>query len=281
MNLRQVKRKTKSIGNVKKITKAMQLVSAVKMKKAQQLAIEGRAYRESLDRIIAKVMPSADKDASALLSAKGKGTRKLIIFVSSNKGLCGPFNVNLFRLLLKNTDFHITDFISIGKKGSAFVSRMGSKVIADYSLTNPLLETSAIFELVIKNFFSGAYKEVQLVYNTFISTLRSDPSIETLLPFVRKEEVPLADKTFEYLIEPSPEELIEKLLMSYLEEKIRGAIMNSEAVEHSSRMIAMKNATDNANDVIYNLTLLGNKLRQEKITNELLDMITAKESVES
>jgi F-type H+-transporting ATPase subunit gamma len=139
--------------------------------------------------------------------------------------------------------------------------------------------------MVTENFLKGNYAKVYLVYNKFISTLRNESVKEQLLPFEAKaEELEVSEKEFQdnldYLIEPDRTKLFEQLLINFLEEKIRGAVQNSEASEHSARMIAMKNATDNATDVIYSFTLLRNKLRQQKITYELLDMITAKESME-
>lgn len=283
MNLRQVRKKTKSIRNVKKITKAMQLVSAIKMKKAQARETEGRPYRDTLTSVIERLLPRVDKTASPLLNESVSGRDKsLVIFVSSNKGLAGSFHVNLFRFIAKSdTDFDTSDFITIGTKGSQFINRMGGKVVADFSKGKFLNEVSAIFSLALEKFLAGEYKSISIVFNKYISAFRSEPTEETLLPmqWVDGKEAESTMK-LEYVIEPSSQEIIEPLIKSYLEEKVRGALVSSEAVEHASRMLAMKNATDNATDIIYNLTLIGNKLRQEKITNELLDMITAKESVE-
>lgn len=282
MNLRQVRKKTKSIRNVKKITKAMQLVSAIKMKKAQATETEGRPYRDTLTSVIERLLPGIDKNASPLLNESVGGMKSLVLFVSSNKGLAGSFHVNLFRFLAKSdTDFDKTDFITIGTKGSKFINRMGGKILADFSKGKFLNEVSAIFSLALEKFLAGEYRRISLLYNKYISTFRSEPIEETLLP-MRWNDGKEAERTLklEYTVEPSSQEIIEPLIKSYLEEKLRGAIVSSEAVEHASRMLAMKNATDNATDIIYNLTLIGNKLRQEKITNELLDMITAKESVE-
>jgi F-type H+-transporting ATPase subunit gamma len=278
MNLRQVRKKIKSISNVKKITKAMQLVSAVKMKKAQQLAVEGRPYRDSLQNIIEKLIPTVDANASPLMQPVEGAQKELVIFISSNKGLCGAFNVNLFRLILRmNKNM---DFVTIGKKGASFAAGSGRSVVADFSTNAPSGEVSAIFQMALNHFLKGTYAKVSIVYNKFISTLRSESVAETLLPITMEAQQAKTKVEAEYLIEPSKQLLFENLLKDYVAEKIRGAILNSDAAEHSSRMIAMKNATDNANDVIYNLTLLRNKLRQQKITYELLDMITAKESVE-
>lgn len=287
MNLRQVRKKTKSIRNVKKITKAMQLVSAVKMKKAQQLEVEGRPYRDALTAIIEKLVPNIDTASSRLFGtplAKNEKTakRKLIVLVSSNKGLCGAFHINLSRQLIRTkVDFLNADFVVAGTKGAQFVSRMGGKILADFSESKFLNSVSAIFSFVLEGYMRGDYESVSVVYNKYISAFRSESVEETLLPFEwKKEEIEDKVLALEYYIEPSPKKIIEPLLKSYLEEKIRGAIISSEAVEHAARMMAMKNATDNASDIIYNLTLIGNRLRQEKITNELLDMVTAKESVE-
>lgn len=279
MNLRQVRGKIRSISNVKKITKAMQLVSAVKMRKAQQLAIEGRPYRELLESIISRVVSSVEINSPLLAASKKAENKELVIFISSNKGLCGSFNVNLFRLMLKQDNLKNMDFITIGKKGASFAVTMKSNVVADFSENAPLSQVSAIFEMALSSFISGKYNKVSILYNKFISTLHSESVKEQILPVTGSEITRENKRGVEYLIEPSRQELLESLLRNHVEEKIRGAIINSDAAEHSSRMIAMKNATDNANDVIYNLTLLRNKLRQQKITYELLDMITAKESV--
>ncbi len=286
MNVRQVRKKIKSITNVKKITKAMELVSGIKMRKAQTLEIEGRPYRTNLEQIMYQLVGGIDATISPLIENKkaAKSKKKLLILVTSNKGLCGAFNVNMFRFLIKTIDFAEFEFITVGKKGAYMVSRMGGSIIADFSEGQPLDQVSAIFNLCLTKFLSGNYQRVGLAYTKFISTLRSEPLRKPILPLtlaaLNQEGKPAKKQNDAYVVEPSADKIIDSLLKDYLETEIRGAIISSEAVEHSSRMIAMKNATDNANDVIYNFTLLGNKLRQEKITNELLDMVTAKISVE-
>ncbi len=260
----------------------MQLVSAVKMKKAQNAVVESRPYNENLESIIRKISGKIEKNTSRLLVSHGSEKSKgLIIFISSNKGLCGSFHLNINRFLFKHADFSKNDFITVGKKGAMFVHKMGGNIIADYSGHTPIVEVSAIFSLAVSNFLAGKYSSVSIVYNKFISNLRSEQLMDTVLPVKMTKEINAEERVSEYLIEPSAHEIVDHLLRSFVQEKIRGAVMSSEAVEHSSRMIAMKNATDNANEVIFNLTSLGNKLRQTKITMELLDMVTAKESVES
>jgi len=286
MNIRTIRKKIKSVTNVKKITKAMQLVSAIKMKKAQQVAVEGRPYQEEIEKIIKAVSPKIDPSLSLLINQpEDKIERKnLAIVIASNKGLCGSFNFNLLRFIVKNTDFKSTDFIIVGKKAN-LLSKFSANIMADYSSNIPLNNVSALFEFALNKYLDRTYKKIDLYHNQFISTIHSNPVVTTLLPinFSQKAEVEaeLKEKETEYLIEPNPKQIIDSLLRSFVEEKLRFALIQSEAGEHSLRMMAMKNATDNATDVIYNLTLVRNKIRQEKITSELLDMVTAKESVES
>lgn len=279
MNIRIIRKKIKSVTNVKKITKAMQLVSAIKMKKAQQVAIEGRPYQEEIEKIIRAVSPKIDPSLSPLINQPDdKVERKnLAIVIASNKGLCGSFNFNLLRFIVKNTDFKNTDFIIVGKKAN-LLSKFSAHIMADYSSNIPINSVSALFEFALSKYLDKTYKNVDLYHNQFVSTIQSKPVVTTLLPI---KMVLGEEKNSEYLIEPSPKEIVDSLLRSFVEEKLRFAFIQSEAGEHSLRMMAMKNATDNATDVIYNLTMVRNKIRQEKITSELLDMVTAKESVES
>lgn len=286
MNIRTIRKKIKSVTNVKKITKAMQLVSAIKMKKAQQVAIDGRPYQIEIENIIRAVSPKIDPSLSPLIAfPEDKVERKnLAIVIASNKGLCGSFNFNLLRFIVKNTDFKNTDFIIVGKKAN-LLSKFSANIMADYSSSVPLNNVSALFEFALNKYLDRTYKKIELYHNQFVSTINSEPVVTTLLPinFSQKKEVETETKEreSEYLIEPNPKKIIDSLLRSFVEEKLRFALIQSEAGEHSLRMMAMKNATDNATDVIYNLTLVRNKIRQEKITSELLDMVTAKESVES
>ncbi|MBI1863151.1 F0F1 ATP synthase subunit gamma [Candidatus Microgenomates bacterium] len=172
------------------------------------------------------------------------------------------------------------EFVSVGKKGTAMAGSLRKKVLADFSSNAPLNGVSAVFEFVLDAYMTGSYASVSIVYNRFISASKSETVEEILLPFSMKQSEQKTAQT-EYMIEPDPALLVESLLKNFIEEKIRFAIMQNEAGEHSARMIAMKNATDNAGELIGSLTQLSNKLRQNKITSELLDMVTAKESVES
>lgn len=285
MNLRQLKTKIRSIQNVGQITKAMQLVSAVKMKKAQQKAIAGKPYRDALKQTIANIAQSASLSANPLALANKKAKRELVIIISSNKGLCGVFNYNLLKhihaVIQNKTDNF--DSIVVGQKAQQFLVRYGVSIIADFSKVIPFeSNVSALFRMARKEFLLGRYARVSVLYNRFISSLVYEPTREVLLP-LSEVAVPTAaperDKSHDYVIEPELNEVLESLYDFYIEHKIRGAIYESEASEHSARMIAMKNATDNAHELVHDMTLLRNSLRQERITNELLDMNTARLAV--
>lgn len=285
MNFRQVSKKIKSVSNVKKITNAMQMVSAVKMRKAQNAAVQGRLYRQTLDRILQRVISTSSEISTFNIPwlQETAGEKHLYILVTSNKGLCGSFHTNLFKHLLVNMDKN-SEFITIGGKGAEFITRTGSKIAADFSDSMPFVDSvSAVSSLMADKFLSGEYKNVSIVFNMFVTTATSKPTIDQLLPVASIDELEKDDEDdaayfADYLIEPSPQELLKPLIEDYVREKIRSAIIDSEASEHSARMMAMKSATENAGDLIFSLTLLRNKLRQGQITNELLDMIAAKES---
>lgn len=291
MNFRQVKKKIKTVKNVRKITNAMQMVSAVKMRKAQQAALEGRTYRLILDDILQRIIQNTSelKDLNIPWLQKPDGKKELMILVTSNKGLCGSFHSYLFKHILNTVDMKQSDFLVIGQKGAQFVSAARSEIIGDFSEQMPFADNvSAIFSIVEEKFAEGEYKKVSVIYNKFISTMKSEPVTEQLLPVEEIELLEDADNdgkpdkvsTADYIIEPSVNELLAPLMKDYIKQKILSAITDSEAAEHSARMMAMKAATDNAGELKYSLTLLSNKLRQAQITNELLDMIAAKESTE-
>jgi F-type H+-transporting ATPase subunit gamma len=284
MNLRSVRKKIKSVDNVKKITKAMELVSAVKMKKFQELAEESTPYQKFLEKGIRNIVKNLEKSISNLLQPPINAQNKdLVVLISTNKGLCGAFNISLARYLLKNTDKSKTDIISIGKKGTSLANSLGFKVIEDYSSNDPYENISALFDSLYSQYIEGRYNKIQIFYNSFVSPIEYQHIKDILLP-VQFSEIDesneIQDFYKNYVIEPSADEIMHSLLLNYVEEKIRFAVTQTQAGEHSARMMAMQNATNNATDILINLTLLRNKLRQENITNELLDMITAKASVE-
>lgn len=285
MNLRSLKTKIKSISNVGQITKAMQLVSAVKMKKSQTLANEGKPYRDTLEETMKRVVSTGKQTEHPLtLVKKNQQLPTLAIVVSSNKGLCGVFNFNLFRFIDQSLehDYSQHEFLVMGNKAQQFLFHSGAKIVADFSDKLPFQENvSAIYDFLIDSFQKNQVRQVEIYFNRFVSSLVYQPTKKILLPmdvssfYDKEEQIVQTD----YLVEPSPYEVMDGLFSFYIESTIRGAIMESEASEHSARMIAMKNATDNTSELVDKLSLLRNSIRQTRITNELLDMNTAKLAV--
>lgn len=282
-NIRLIKRRIKSAKNIAQITKAMELVAASRMRKAQAAAIAGKAYAQKIYEMVLDLAPRVDPAHHALLTKPKTvtGTR-LIIVISTNKGLCGGLNTNLFRFLGRAyPSLSAHTYVALGKKGAAFLSRMSGKLAADFSDTVPFTGVvPALTHMATEEYLAGRADGVDLVYNEFISALKQNPRKKTVLPLTIEgvnsfTHSPIHD----LLIEPDPETVFEALLPHYLENQIRDAILQAEASEQSARMIAMRNATDNATGLVEDLTLLYNKVRQEKITYEITDMVTARMAV--
>ncbi len=286
INTRLIKRRIKSAQNISQITRAMEMVAASKMKKAQDQAISGKPYATNIYDVTREFVKRVNKEIHPLLAPANPEGKLMVVLISTNKGLCGGLNTNLFRtvfgLFKNNPDI---DFITVGKKGQSFIVRSGKNLIADFSLKTPFSQNVApITSLIIDGFIKGAYKEVYLIFNTFFSALKQFPTKRVILPIaslnISTENEKEGMDFSEFLIEPDINSVLDSLLSHYLENQVRAAILEAEACEHSARMIAMKNATDAAGDFISDLTLIYNKARQEKITNEIADMVTARMAVE-
>lgn len=283
-NIRLIKRRIRSADNISQITKAMELVAASKMKKAQDRALSGRLYADKIYTMVMRLASSVDVSKHPLLKKPKESTgKRLVILVSTNKGLCGGLNTGVFRFITqiyKEPGKH--DWISLGNKGTFFLTSMNVPLKADFSQKVPWTDVVAsLTEYAINWFVEGIYNGVDLVYNSFISAIHYKPVKKSILPLVfelpkdRKEE-----EVYEFLIEPEPEYVFKQLLPHYVENQIRDEILEAEASEHCARMIAMRNATDNANSLISDLTLVYNKARQEKITYEISDIVTARITAE-
>lgn len=282
-----IKRRIKSAGNIAQITRAMQMVAASKMKKAQAAAVSGRPYAEKIAEMVADFTARIDSGTHPLLKKNLSG-KTLVILVTTNKGLCGGLNTNLFRLLgqwQKQPSAADFAFVTLGKKGEQFTVRMGKNLIADFSAIVPFtLSIPSLTTLITDGYLKGEYKEVYISYNNFISALRQEPTRKKILPidgFITNEKnMDRQGKLLDFLVEPQLSTIIDPLLFHYLENQVRDAVLEAEASEQSARMMAMKNATDSARELIDFLTLEYNKARQEKITYEIADMITARMAVD-
>lgn len=283
-NIKLIKRRIKSAQNISQITKAMEMVAASKMKKAQNTALIGKPYADKINSAVRILAAKLENNKHPLLKSGNQKGAKLFIVISTNKGLCGGLNTNLFRYLtaILNTGDKM-EIISLGKKGSSFLARSNFNLIADFSENLPVISNvPALTGLLVEGFISGRYSQVILVYNNFISALKQEPIDNKILPIENLEKAQSEETALfnEFLLEPNAKIVLESLLPHYLENQIRTAIFEAEASEHSARMIAMKNATDAALDLIDDLTLVYNKARQEKITYEIADIVTARLAVE-
>lgn len=287
-SLRQIKRRIKSAKNIAQITRAMEMVAASKMKKAQEMAVMGKPYAEKIYQAVNDLSANIDKTLHPLLSQGNEKGKKLVVLITTNKGLCGGLNTTLLRTFDKWVPLmENLEAVILGKKGQSYIVRSKLRLIADFSAEVPWRNIiPAVNKICVDGFINGTYSEVYLVYNTFFTVMRQIPTIKRILPIATLEKIDgntnskkHSDFT-EFLIEPSINEVLENLLPHYIENQIRTAVLEAEASEHSSRMIAMKNATDAALDLMDSLTLMYNRARQEKITFEIADMVTARMAVD-
>ena len=284
---RDIRRRIKSVKNTSQITKAMEKVAQAKMAKAQQAALAGRSYADLMNRVLAEVVTHAGDFDHPFMESRG-GDKRALILVTTDKGLCGALNTNLLR---KVSDEFVTDntrVLSAGRKGAQHATRAGWDLAAEFSYGDPptIGEARALAKMAVELFENGEVDHVDIAFTNFINTITQKPEVQTLLPIteikgvsagVEGEETStdLPGGTTEFLIEPSAEGVLGELLPHYLNFQVHQILLENRASEHSARMVAMKNATDNANELIKDLTLEYNKLRQAAITNELLEITTA------
>jgi F-type H+-transporting ATPase subunit gamma len=280
---REIRRRIKSIRSTAQITKAMQMVAASKMRKAQQAAIDVRPFIRLVYRIQRRAVTRVVDFTHPLLEVRPV-RKRLVVLVSSDKGLCGALNSNLFRLVGRY-DHRSTVFITAGRKAAQFVARTRRQLIADfpYGDTPRFAEARAIAAMARDLFLKGEVDEVILVATRFVNTLTQQPVAIEYLPvgeikglripggIAESEEGVTADTT-EFRFEPDPESILSYLLGHFLNVLLHTVLLNAKASEQSARMVSMKNATDNANTMIKDLTLAYNKLRQGAITQELLEI---------
>jgi F-type H+-transporting ATPase subunit gamma len=274
-----LRRRIKSVKNTSQITKAMQMVAAAKMRKAQVAAIAGRPYEEMLTRVLAAIKGHVDPTNHPLLDVRHVNNELILIF-STDKGLCGPLNTNLFRELAA-TDSAKAEFAVMGKKAAQYIARTKRRLIADYALKDPVrfADIRPISRYVSDRFIGGEVDSVQVLYPRFVNTLTQQPTLRALLP-IPAEELDVQKGTGEFLFEPDVYGVLDSILPHYISFQLFQMALNARASEHSARMVAMKNATDNAKQMIQHLTLEYNKVRQENITTELLEITTAQLAVE-
>ena len=293
---RDIRRRIKSVKNTAQITKAMQMVAAAKMKKAQDAATSGRAYADLLNKVLVSLKGRVEETVHPYFS-EGTGGKTLVILITSDKGLCGAFNTNLLKKVITADLGPEAEFITIGRKGAQSLARLRKNLSADFPIKDPARfpELRPVAKLLQDKFLTGEYQKVMVAFNNFVNTATIIPSVEQILPInpvtlggkrsyegIGQGEVNDASTgtSVEYTFEPSTAEVFAQILPQYVSNTLFQMLLESRASEHSSRMVAMKNATDNAKQMLKDLSLEYNKLRQAAITNELLEITTAKMALE-
>ena len=283
---RDIRRRIKSVKNTAQITKAMQMVAASKMRKAQQIALAGRPYAALMNEVLAEVTANAG-DFSHPLTETRAVRKRGVILIGTDKGLCGALNSNLMREAAK-FDKETTIYITAGRKASQFIARTRRQLAAEFTYKDaPLFtEARAISKFAQDLFLKGEVMRVDVLFTNFLSTLNQRPEVFPFLPVGELKAVTagvhghamgekLLKGATEFIFEPKVEDVLGALLPHYLNFQLYQILLEAKASEHSARMVAMKNATDNALQIIKDLTLEYNKLRQANITKELLEITTA------
>jgi len=280
-NTRDIRRRIKSIKNTAQITKAMQMVAAAKMRKAQGAALAGRPYADLINRVLVSASRRTDVAAHPLLEVR-EVKSELVVVVSTDKGLCGALNTNLLREV-NHFDSSVAGFISAGRKAQQYLVRAKRRLVADFPVkaAPTFLDTKVISKYCIEQFLSGNVDKVSVLFTHFLNTLMQRPVVRTLLPIspfdlpIQTGQPETEENDTEYLYEPNPHEVLSGILPHYIHYQIYEMVLDARASEHSARMVAMKSATDNATQLIKDLTLEYNKVRQAGITTELLEIATA------
>lgn len=275
-----IRRRIKSIRNTAQITKAMQMVAASKMRRAQQRALAGRPYAKVMNKVFVSLQQRTDAKLHPLLQVR-EVKKELVIVISTDKGLAGALNTNLLREAAR-FDATKTGYVVAGRKARQFLARTKRELLADFELKDSpsFVETKPIANFAMEKFLAREVDKVSVLFTHFVNTINQRPTAEILLPIspfdlVKEEKQNGTDPMLGYIFEPTAEQVLDAMLPYYVQYQVYQMVLDARASEHSARMVAMKNATDNALQFIKDLTLEYNKMRQASITTELLEIATA------
>ncbi|RNA62543.1 ATP synthase F1 subunit gamma [Chryseobacterium nematophagum] len=284
-NLKEIRSRISSISSTMQITRAMKMVSAAKLKKAQDAIVMLRPYSEKLQELIQNVNSSSDPDQISIYAQKREVKRILFIAVTSNRGLAGAFNSSIVKELniqFQNNSNYEIEVLSIGKKAYDAI-RKSRKVYANESgvYDNLNFEVVAnVVEGVMSSFRDGKFDEVYLIYNKFVNAATQEVTTEQLLPILMPETTEPQTEA-DYIFEPNREEILDNLIPKSIKTQVFKAILDSVASEHGARMTAMHKATDNAQALKNDLVIFYNKARQAAITNEILEIVSGAEALKN
>ena len=283
-SLRDVRRRIRSVQNIQKITKAMQVVAATRLRRAQQAVQGTRPYAERMLEVLQTTAERATEYRHPYLERR-EGDKALVILVTSDKGLAGALNSNTLRAVNRYVNQHHhgqARYVTIGRKGRDFMARYRREIVADSSGLKDRPGIAAVLPAIsaaMHEFNEGRADTILLAYARWISTLRQEAVVRTLLPFEIPEREEGAAPGADYIYEPDPESVLDALLPRYVETQVYQAVLENQASFYSAQMIAMQNATNAAGDFIQDLTLSANKVRQETITMELMDIVGGAEAL--
>ncbi|MBU1032275.1 ATP synthase F1 subunit gamma [Patescibacteria group bacterium] len=284
-NTRELRRRIKSVKSTAQITKAMQMVAATKMKRAQSQALNGRPYSFNLGYALGKLLPLVEVASHPLLRGNQSKTSGVLLF-TTDKSLCGALNTNLFRLITSSDLLSSSpNFYTVGKKGRNFIARTGGNLLADFENSDIVSFRQAVqlSKLVMDSFLKGEIGSAYVIYPHFGSTLRQEAVKVKLLPIEYSELEEAAREganNSEFIFEPDSAGLLDYVLVHFVRIKIYQSLLETKASEHSARMMAMQNATDKALELVDDLNLTYNQTRQDLITKELLEITTAMVAME-
>ncbi|MCW8829874.1 MAG: F0F1 ATP synthase subunit gamma [Gammaproteobacteria bacterium] len=283
---KEIRSKIKSVQNTQKITRAMEMVAASKMRKAQERMTATRPYAENIRRVIGH-LAHAHPEYSHTFMSEREVKRVGIILVSTDRGLCGGLNTNLFKAALtsmkewKGKGVEV-ELCSIGSKGLGFFRRLGGNIVSEISQLGDaprLEELIGTVKVMLDKFESGEIDKLFVVSNEFVNTMTQQPTVEQLLPIEAKELDKSLQHHWDYIYEPEAKEVLDELLMRYVESLVYQGVVENIACEQAARMVAMKAASDNAGNLIGELQLAYNKARQAAITQELSEIVAGAAAV--
>jgi F-type H+-transporting ATPase subunit gamma len=272
---RDIRRRIQSSRNIKQITRAMQFVAASKLKRAQESTLAARPYAEKLDEVLADLAIVLDGDDHPLLVQR-EGGKRLIVLITTDRGLAGALNTNTIRFAAQQITEHQGDLtvVTVGRKGRDAMRRARVPLEAHFEGFGDrpsFADVLPLARLITDDYLAGTYSRVDIVYSHFVSTLAQRPSMVELLPIEPPEDTAGIPGN-QFIFEPSPAAVLEQLVPRYVATRLFQAVLEGKASEESSRMVAMKNATENAEELIEDLTLAYNKVRQSNITREMIEI---------
>jgi len=289
-SLKDIKKRIGTVKNTQQITKAMKMVSAAKLRRAQEAVVAARPYADKMADVLSSLALREDADSHHLLAERGKG-KALIVLITGDRGLCGGFNTNIAKaaerfIREKGEGFESYELLIVGRKGNDYLKRRAGMEIA--KVHENLVGTSQVSytigallgQEVIELYRNGDYDGVFLVYNAFQSAMTQVQTVTQLLPIVPKK-VEEGAQVSDYIYEPNATKVLEEILPKHIEVQIFRSLLESSASEHGARMTAMDSASKNASEMIGKLTLQYNRARQASITKELLEIISGAESIKS